>query len=90
MKQIYVIFSFFIGVSSHVCAQQISQQQIAELSRTHFAEGVTELREILSIPNNASYPAHVQANVAWCEQAFEKRDFETKLLPTDGPPLLLV
>ena len=91
MKQIDIIFTILllIGVDSSLSAQQLNQEQIANLSQAHFTEGVTELRAILSIPNNASYPKHVEANVAWCEEAFEKRDFETKILPTAGPPLLL-
>lgn len=89
MKHIYVIFFFLVGINSIMSAQQLSQERIAELSRAHLAEGIAELRDILSIPNNASYPEHVQANVAWCKAAFEKRNFDVKILPTAGPPLLL-
>ena len=91
MKHVYAIFyvSSLLLISGSLSAQALSQQQIEDLSRLHLADGIAELCEILSIPNNASYPAHVEANVAWCEQAFAKRNFETKILPTDGPPLLL-
>lgn len=70
-------------------AQTFSKETINELTQRHLKAGVAELKEILSIPNNASYPEHVQANVAWCEQAFGQRNFQTQILKTDGPPLLL-
>ncbi len=91
MKQFLFLYSFLLlfTINNELSAQKLNQQQIERLSRKHFPAAVGELREILSIPNNASYPEHVAANVAWCEQAFDQRDFETQILTTDGPPLLL-
>ncbi|NNE70644.1 MAG: M20/M25/M40 family metallo-hydrolase [Rhodothermales bacterium] len=53
------------------------------------ASSWTEFHELLSIPNDAHYPDHVERNVAWMKQAFEARDFKTSILETGGPPLLL-
>lgn len=47
------------------------------------------LREALSIPNDAHFPEHVAANVAWAERVFAARGFATRELDTGGPPLLL-
>ncbi|MDF9798193.1 acetylornithine deacetylase/succinyl-diaminopimelate desuccinylase-like protein [Catalinimonas alkaloidigena] len=85
----YIFLIAFLLCNASLEAQKLQQKQIQALTKKHLNDGILELKEILSIPNNASYPAHVQANVKWCEQAFGKRDFQTRLLETDGPPLLL-
>ncbi|MFP4088825.1 MAG: M20/M25/M40 family metallo-hydrolase [Cyclobacteriaceae bacterium] len=90
MRNFYLpLLSALLLLLPQAHSQSFSQQEISQLSKAHLMDGIAELREILSIPNNASYPAHVQANVTWCEQAFEKRGFSTQLLSTEGPPLLL-
>ncbi|MEK6478674.1 M20/M25/M40 family metallo-hydrolase [Catalinimonas sp. 4WD22] len=92
MKHYYTLIGLLLLLfltAFETSAQKLKQNRIQELSRQHLKAGIAELKEILSIPNNASYPKHVQANVDWCDQAFGKRDFQTQILETDGPPLLL-
>ena len=66
-----------------------AQTELDALSDQQLSSAVQELREFLSIPNNASFPDHVERNVQWCENAFAKRRFGTQRISTDGPPLLL-
>ena len=47
------------------------------------------LKELLSIPNDAFYPDHIEKNVRWCENAFSKRGFSTQRIATPEAPLLL-
>ncbi len=79
----------FLLVSGSLSSQKLGKQQTEDLSREHFTKGVAKLRKLLSVPINACYPEHVTVNVAWCEQAFEKRDFQIKFLPTVGSHLTL-
>ncbi|WKN30079.1 M20/M25/M40 family metallo-hydrolase [Porifericola rhodea] len=91
MKQIYLLILLMSCAASlsTLQAQQLTRSDIEHLSREQLASGINELREILSIPNNASFPEHVKANVDWCQEAFARRGFKTQILTTEGPPLLL-
>ncbi len=62
---------------------------IEELTNKHVRASFPMLRDILSIPNDAHFPEHVAANVEWMQKAFYGRGFETTLLETGGPPLLM-
>lgn len=48
-----------------------------------------DLQALLSIPNDAHFPADIEKNVKWCEAAFAKRGFTTMRLSTPTVPLLL-
>ena len=52
-------------------------------------ESFPMLRELLSIPNDAFYPEHIEKNVQWCEKAFAARSFTTRRIETVAAPLLL-
>ncbi|MDX1315591.1 MAG: M20/M25/M40 family metallo-hydrolase, partial [Eudoraea sp.] len=47
------------------------------------------LKDLLSIPNDAFYPDHIEKNVQWCEMAFAQRGFSTQRIETPAAPLLL-
>lgn len=64
-------------------SQKIKTEDLESLSRTYAVESLNgELREFLSIPNNALIASHVTNNLRFLKSAFEKRGFETKELPT--------
>jgi acetylornithine deacetylase/succinyl-diaminopimelate desuccinylase-like protein len=48
---------------------------------------ITELRDFVSIPNDAIYPADIQKNINWLQNAFEQRAFKTQTLTTGGNPV---
>ena len=68
---------------------QPDQGELTTLVDAHLPASWTLLREALSIPNDAHFPEHVEANVAWAEGVFGERGFATRRLETGGPPLLL-
>jgi hypothetical protein len=43
-----------------------------------------DLRELLSIPNDAHNPADIEKNMQWCENAFARRGFTTTRLKTNN------
>ncbi len=71
-------------------AQKWNNADLDRLSTERRVAALKELRELLSIPNNALYADHVSKNVAWCVEAFNKRGFTSKVLPTDGGPPIVV
>jgi len=67
----------------------LQAEQLTAYTQKHLKASFATLKNILSIPNNARFQSHVDDNVSWMTQAFQARAFETTLLPTGGPPLLL-
>ncbi|MDW3195889.1 MAG: M20/M25/M40 family metallo-hydrolase [Cytophagales bacterium] len=68
------------------------QGQNAELdsiSASYARRSFPILLELLSIPNDANYPEHIEKNVIWCENEFRKRNFGTTRIDTETVPLLL-
>ncbi len=63
--------------------------QIHAWAQQAAAASLDELRASLALANDAHYPAQVEANVRWTEEAFRERGFTTKRLDTGGPPLVL-
>jgi len=91
MKNIYVIMRllfllFFIGYIGN--AQTLSKKKIKKVSEEKFVEAVYKLREFLEIPNDGNFSEQIESNLKWCNNLFESLDFETKILLTEGAPLL--
>lgn len=59
------------------------------ISRTKTLQAIEELRLLMAFPNDATYPDDILKNAEWLEQAFQKRSFATKIIPTENTPLLL-
>ncbi|MFT4605709.1 MAG: acetylornithine deacetylase/succinyl-diaminopimelate desuccinylase-like protein [Rhodothermales bacterium] len=85
-----------IGVAQPAASQDrdaaadlAGQTALARMASQAAASSWDELQELLSIPNDAHYPDHVDRNVAWMKQAFQRRDFKVSVLESGGPPLLL-
>ncbi len=83
--------SFFLLVCCLIWTSAHTQQN---QDRNALAEEFTQksfpmLRALLSIPNDAFYPDAIEANVKWCENEFQKREFNTTRIQTEAVPLLL-
>ena len=81
-----------IAIASVASARsQPPADTLAAWSRAAAAASLDELRDLLAVPNDAHFPDHVAANVAWAEAAFGARGFATRRLATADPdvPLLL-
>ena len=73
----------------NLLAQQLNQEQLDEISRKYADSSFPLLKELLSIPNDAFYPADIEKNIQWCEQAFGQRSFTNTRIETETVPLLL-
>ena len=70
-------------------AQSLNMNEINSLSRDKAQNVFKEYREFLSLPNDANKPDELEANMIWCEKAFNKRGFKTERLKTNRLPLIL-
>lgn len=73
----------FIGLSSF--SQNPSNKEFLNYAKS----SLPQLKELLSIPNDAHFPEDIEKNVVWCEKHFSKRGFQTTRLKTPTVPLLL-
>lgn len=87
MKSKLTILLLLTCASTLLFAQP-DREKLKKLSDEVFLPAVKTFRELLSIPNNGLYPEHVEANMVWCEDAFQQRGFATERLETEGAPLL--
>lgn len=84
MKYLFVVL---IGLAISASAQK--NQELTTVSAKHAIKSFKEFYELLSLSNDAHFPADIEKNVQWCEQAFARRGFTTKRLNTPTVPLLL-
>ena len=84
-----IIIATLLSTWTPPATAQPGQEELAALVENHLADSWSLLRETLSIPNDAHFEEHVEANVAWAERVFAERGFSVTRLETGGPPLLL-
>ncbi len=84
MKYFYALF---MGLAISAPAQK--NQNLTTVSTKYAIQSFKEFYELLSLSNDAHFPADIEKNVQWCEQAFARRGFTTKRLNTPTVPLLL-
>ena len=92
MRSSFVIHTFFILLlfnNFSLLGQQLKHDQLDASAEKYAASSFSLLKDILSIPNDAFYPADIEKNVQWCEQAFAKRGFSHMRIETESAPLLL-
>ncbi len=88
MKKFILLFCILF-FAREIHAQKFNQEYLDELSAVHTKKSFSLLKDLLSIPNDALYPDDIEKNLAWCEKAFQKRNFSTLRLETETVPLLL-
>jgi len=88
MKKFILLFCILF-FARQIHAQKFNQEYLDELSATYTKRSFSLLKDLLSIPNDALYPHDIEKNIAWCEKAFQKRNFSTLRLETETVPLLL-
>jgi len=88
MKRVLIyLISCSLALTS--LAQNFEYEELNRYADDQFFSVAFELREMLAIPNDASFPDHVQRNVVWMERSFQKRGFQVEILDTGGPPILI-
>lgn len=76
---------FLILLIAGNCYSQVSIDEID--FENNKIEQLNLLTEILSIPNNAHYPAQIDQNINWFHKQFNQLGFHTKTLESKGLPL---
>lgn len=71
-----------------VSGQVMTSEEIKIEANKKFTESLYDLKDFLKIANDGHYPDQVKNNLDRCTKIFEKLDFTTKVLTTDGAPLL--
>lgn len=82
MKQ--VTFMVFMILSFHAFAQEAGQL------KSQVRHSIDELRDFISIPNDALDHADINRNITWLTKKFNERGFNTSSLPTEGESLSLL
>lgn len=67
-----------------VAAEPLDPDSIRAAVDAHFHESIALYREFLSLPNDAQIPDDIEALLAWTEQAFTDRGFNTSRIGTAG------
>ncbi|WP_343485748.1 M20/M25/M40 family metallo-hydrolase [Allomuricauda sp. d1] len=69
-------------------SQKPSRKKIEKWSEKALPTAIGELVNFMAIANDGNYPEQIEENLNWCKVVFAELDFETKILETDGAPLL--
>lgn len=70
-------------------AQAIEKSKLDALAEKYARQSLQDYFDLLSIPNDAHFPADLEKNRVWMEAAFRKRKFTITRLPTQGFDLVL-
>ncbi|NNJ89787.1 MAG: M20/M25/M40 family metallo-hydrolase [Eudoraea sp.] len=80
MKKLFTLITIFcFGISA------FPQDDIALKSQVRHA--IDELVQFVALPNDALETADINRNISWLTQEFNKRGFNTSVLPTEGQSL---
>ncbi len=72
-------------ILSAICSFGLSQESIDLKSQVRHS--IDELRDFVSIPNDALEHADINRNITWLTRKFNERGFNTSVLPTTGESL---
>ncbi len=68
--------------------QSMSGTEIRKAANAQVNVGLSELMQFLEIPNIGSKEEDILHNLNWCVNRFQKLNFTTQVLSTEGAPLL--
>jgi acetylornithine deacetylase/succinyl-diaminopimelate desuccinylase-like protein len=86
LKYSVLFFFFFLGFFS--TAQSLSKEKINEAAEEKFPEAIFNLIDFLKLPNDGHFENEIQQNLNWCDSVLTDLKFETRVIKTDGAPLL--
>lgn len=87
MKKILLLL--LITSSIPLFSQKSKNSNLDKIAEKFAVASFDEFYALHSLPNDAHFPADIEKNVQWCENAFAKRGFTTQRLKTETVPLLL-
>ena len=92
MFRLALVFFAFAAVTAGngraVAQETLTPEALRDAVAGHAVTATALFREFLALPNDALYPADIEALNGWMMQAFSARGFEVRLLPTAGSPAL--
>ena len=84
-----LLLSTSMLTAGHVTAQKLNQKKIDALVARQMLPALEELKDYVSLPNDAVNPEDIKKNIAWSEKAFSRRGFQTTVLQTSNLPLFV-
>lgn len=84
MKRLFTLLGLLLCSGHLLFAQQTPAKFVSK-----GIESLPMFRELLALANDAHFPADIEKNIQWCEEAFAKRGFTSQRLQTPTVPLLL-
>lgn len=83
-----ITFFALLIFSNLLNAQKLTGEELKVLANEKFPDAIQILNNFLSLPNDGHFPSQVSTNLEWCERTFSNLNFKTKVITTDGAPLL--
>ena len=83
------IHLFSLGIFLLLAPTITSRSQTSDKFYENAQSSFADFKELLSLPNDAHFPADIEKNVQWCEKHFAQRAFQLTRLKTPTVPLLL-
>ncbi|MEN8788217.1 MAG: acetylornithine deacetylase, partial [Flavobacteriaceae bacterium] len=81
--RIALAFLFCLTTIS-VYSQSLKKERISQLADEYFVEGITTLKDFLTLPNYGLIADDINKNLAWCESNFQALGFNTEVLISNG------
>jgi acetylornithine deacetylase/succinyl-diaminopimelate desuccinylase-like protein len=81
----FAIAAFLIAVPA--AGQKIAAGQTDALVSKQLLPAIEEIKDYVSIPNDALIAEDIEKNLVWSEKAFARRGFKTAILKTEKLPL---
>jgi acetylornithine deacetylase/succinyl-diaminopimelate desuccinylase-like protein len=85
----FLLLLLITSLSLPLFSQKSKNSNLDKIAEKFAAASFDEFYALHSLPNDAHFPADIEKNVQWCENAFAKRGFTTQRLNTETVPLLL-
>lgn len=79
MRKLFVIL--FVFITGNIVAQEESEL------KSQVSHSINEIRDFVSIPNDALEHADINRNLTWLTKKFNERGFNSTVLPTEGESL---
>ncbi len=84
-----ILLALLWSISSFIAiGQSMTGNEIKAAANTQLDEGIEELMSFMKIPNIGSNQEDVTNNLNWCIDRFKNLEFNTRIITTEGAPLL--
>ncbi len=85
----FLLLLLITSLSPNLFSQKSKNSNLDKIAEKFAVASFDEFYALHRLPNDAHFPADIEKNVQWCENAFTKRGFTIKRLNTETVPLLL-